>query len=327
VTEREPVSAKTETAVHVSDLHLYAQDWLTDCQLRQHSHRTIEVRRDFINNLLWFLDHQGHTVCGTSQLRDFFRYLTDGHTEPCGRWGNPKNTRPLRPVTIKDYHAVLRAWFRWLVKDGTLDVSPLTRIAAPVARTDQKEPLNPDQVTKLIAAAHGSHQPKRDVAIVSLLLDSGIRASELCSLRVSDLSLENRSFRVQGKGNKFRECYYGKATSKALNGYLRSQRREPHEPLFYGERGRKAKEPLTRSGLLQLMRRLSHSAGIHPLVSVHQMRRTFAVSILRNGANLAAVQRLMGHETITVTQKYLLLAQTDIEAQHRAYSPCDVLNR
>jgi site-specific recombinase XerD len=189
-----------------------------------------------------------------------------------------------------------------------------------VARPDQKESLSPEKVATLLAAARRSQQPKRDVAIGSLLLDSGIRASELCSLRVNDITLENRSFRVQGKGNKYRECYYGVTTSKALSAYLRSRGGETDEPLFVGDRGRRPKEPLTRSGLLKLMRRLSRSAGIHPLVSVHQRRRTFAVSILRNGANIPAVQRLMGHENITVTQKHLLLAQTDIEAQHRAYS-------
>jgi site-specific recombinase XerD len=128
---------------------------------------------------------------------------------------------------------------------------------------------------------------------------------------------------VRGKGNKYRECYFGKNTAKALQGYLRTEAREPNQSLFCGIHRFHRTVPLTRSGLLQLVWRLSRSAGIDPPASPHQLRRTFAVTILRNGANLPTVQRMMGHETITVTQKYLLIAQTDIEAQHRAYSPCD----
>jgi hypothetical protein len=108
MSKRELVSGKTENAISVADLRFHANDWLTDCQLRQHSSRTIKVRHIFINNLLWFLDKRGYTECGTPQLRDFFRYLAEGYTEPGGRWGNARNNRSLRPITIKDYHTVLR---------------------------------------------------------------------------------------------------------------------------------------------------------------------------------------------------------------------------
>lgn len=318
-------SADADEAIPVATLPLYMQDWLSDCEMRQHSPQTIEVRRIFLEKFLWFLKQHKYESCSTREIRDFFRYLAQGHNNSEGRWGNPRNNRPLRPISIKDYHVCLKGWFNWLVQDGLIDSSPMGKVTAPVARPDQKEPLNPEKVEKLLAAARRSAQPKRDEAILSLLLDTGIRASELCGLTMHDLNMENRSLRVRGKGNKYRECYIGRSTSKTLSKYLRGQQRASDEPVFVSDRGHSSGDALTRSGLLQLLRRLSHSAGIYPLVSVHQMRRTFAVSILRNGANLPTVQRLMGHTSITMTARYLQLAQADIEAQHRAYSPRDFL--
>jgi site-specific recombinase XerD len=139
------------------------------------------------------------------------------------------------------------------------------------------------------------------------------------------LSSDKRSFRVHGKGNKMRVCFMGQITSDLIARHLKKEKTAATDPVFISDRFKEQRKPFSRSGLLQLLNRLSEAAGIYPLVSVHQMRRTFAVTILRNGANLPSVQRLMGHTTLAMTQRYLLLAQADIEAQHRAYSPRDNL--
>ena len=177
----------------------------------------------------------------------------------------------------------------------------------------------------LLRAARLSENPKRDEAIVMLLLDSGVRASELVQLKVKDIDLKNAKFVVLGKGNKLRSCYFGKKTCAVLLRYLRAAKLDSDSPLFLGTRGTGSRQALTRSGLLQLLQRLGRVVGVE--VNVHQMRRTFATTILENGSNLVAVRDMLGHSTITMTLKYLSISQSHIESQHRENSPGDHLHR
>lgn len=97
-----------------------------------------------------------------------------------------------------------------------------------------------------------------------------------------------------------------------------------NSPLFASMRGR---EPLTRSGLLHLLKRLGKQAGFKDEVCVHALRRSFAVQMLRNGANVFSVQAMLGHTNLQMTRKYCALALTDAEAQHRQFSPMDHLSQ
>ncbi len=113
-----PVSA----GIRLSGLAFYGKNWLLDGEVRQHSAQVLTTRRMILSKLEWFLQLRGHDVCGQTELREFLVYLTRGHAEPGGRWGNPHLTRPVRPRTVKDYHGHLRIFFRWLVAEGVLGV-------------------------------------------------------------------------------------------------------------------------------------------------------------------------------------------------------------
>jgi len=215
------------SALLTTDLERHACDYLLDCDYRMQSPRTIETRRIFIKNLLWFLNHRNFASCGTTELRGFFSYLQHGHSEPGGRWGKANLIRAVRPITVKDYYINLRCLFNWLVEDGILPVSPLEKIPKPKVRAEQVQPFTQEQIESLLKAARGSSNPKRDEAIVLFLYDTGVRASELCGLRLCDLDLSSRHASVLGKGNKRRLVYFSRETGKVLSNYLRKPKSTP----------------------------------------------------------------------------------------------------
>ncbi len=185
-------------------------------------------------------------------LRQFLAYVANGHEEPGGRWGNPHMTHPVRSATIRAYYGELRTFFRWMVSEGFVPVSPVERITPPKLKSEQIQPFTPEQSEALLRAARRSLHPRRDEAIVLMLPDTGLRASELCGLRMCDVELQGRRCTVVGKGNKRRTVYFGPTAAKALWQYLREQPRSEDEPIFVGDRGTRAGEPLTRAGLLHL---------------------------------------------------------------------------
>jgi site-specific recombinase XerD len=205
----------------------------------------------------------------------------------------------------------------------------MKKVPSPMVRTDIKQPLSADQVRRLLRAARSSRQPRRDEALLLFLADTGVRASELVSLKIGDIDFQSRAFKVRGKGNKIRQGYLGAAVTKALKVYCRSRNCLPDEYLFPSERSycTGISEPLTRSGVQQLLTRLAEAAGITGQVSPHQFRRFAAVEFLRGGGNVFALQNILGHSSLTMTRRYCALAEADVEAQHRQFSPVDRLLR
>ncbi len=319
---------RSDTSISIEQFEKYAQDWLFEGEYRNHSVRTIESKRDICKKLLWFLKQRKYEVCGASELRQFLAYVRNGHQEIGGRWGNPKMTRSVSARTVQYYYVYLDGLFRWMVAEGVLPISPMQRMERPSAPTPNIQPFHSEHIRDLLKAAHHSNNPRRDEAIVLMLLDTGLRASELCALRMSDLDMDGRRATVLGKGNKHRVVFFGRTTFKALWQYLREQRRESDDPVFISDRGDKAGERLTRSGLLQLIERLGKAAGVQQVrCSPHTFRHTFAVDFLRNGGNSFSLQQLLGHANIKMTARYVSLAQADIENQHRLYSPADRLKK
>lgn len=319
-----PSFTDSDLAIGVTDLRRFAEGWLVTGEIDQHSSRTLEARRFVAHKLLWFLRQREYDRCSVLELRQFLAYVTNGHKDPEGRWGNPGMTRPVRPRTVHTYHGHLRTFFNWIVAEGGLKQSPMERIPVPTARTDQIQPFTTDQVAALLGAARRSRHARRDEAIVTLLFDTGLRASELCALRRQDVDFQARRCVVMGKGRKQRLVPFGKAAAKVIWTYLREEPHDDDDPLFVSERG----EPLTRSGLLQLTERLGEAAGVAAVrCSPHTFRHTFAVEFLRAGGNTFSLMTLLGHTSLHMTNRYVALAQADIESQHRQFSPADRLKR
>lgn len=318
----------SKNSISILELARYTKSWILDSKIRSLSSTTIEGRRLFVEKLFWFFDQNQIDTCGPDEMRQLLGYLTDAHESPNGRWGNSRLRRPLRPITIKTFYVQCRVLFNWLVEEGALDESPLKRIKAPRALPDQIRPFSVEQVEGMLKVTQRSRHPRRDEAIVLMLFDTGLRASELIGLRVRDVDLTSRACIVTGKGNKIRTAYFGGPAAKSLYLYLQQQPREADEPLFTADRGTRAGEALTRSGLLQLIERLGKGANIElTRCSPHTFRHTFAVEFLRNGGNVFSLKQLLGHTNLQMTNRYIALADGDIENQHRQFAPSDRLKR
>ena len=204
----------------------------------------------------------------------------------------------------------------------------MSRLRPPKASSDQIIAFTDEHLIKLERATAASEHPRRDLAIHFLLFDSGMRASELCSLKFRDFDLQGRQCTVLGKGNKRRTVYFGSKARKALWNYLKEQPRDLDDAVFMADRGKNHQEALTRSGLRQIIHRLGVKAGLQGVrCSPHTYRHTFAISILRAGGNVFSLQQLLGHTNLSVTQRYCALAQGDLENQHRQFAPADRLGR
>lgn len=161
---------------------------------------------------------------------------------------------------------------------------------------------------------------KRDVAIILLLLDTGIRASELCALEYRDYNHENGRLHIRlGKGNKQRIVYMGTRAQRALWRYLVERTVErPDDPLIATKTG----NALDRNNLRHTLNRISDNAGVEN-VHPHRFRHTFAIQFLRNGGNIFELQRILGHDSLETVQIYLSLSNVDLERAQRAHSPAD----
>jgi integrase/recombinase XerC len=240
--------------------------------------------------------------------------------------GNAWLKRPMRPVSIKDYYVVLKLFFDWLVREEGIDTSPMATLLAPIAHTERVRPFTTQQILSLVKATKDSVQPLRNEAIMWFLFDTDIKASELCNLRMKELDMDEQRCVVLGKGNKQRHIYFGKNTNRALRSYLRKRRYQADAPVFLGEHGMAIGKGLTRSGLLHMIAQLGRVVGIQAVrCSPHTFRHTFAIEFLRAGGNQFSLKELLGHTTLHMTNKYVALAQADIQAQHQKYSPVDRL--
>ena len=159
---------------------------------------------------------------------------------------------------------------------------------------------------------------------MSFLVDSGVRLAELCGLRRKHIDFSNMTARVLGKGDKERTVYFGMKASKALRDYLREEDRKEEDPIFLSRRG----EALTDTGVQQLIDRLGEAAEIRGVrCSPHTFRHTCAVQFLRSGGNQFSLMKLLGHNDLRMTSRYVLLAEADLENQHRAHSPVDNMKK
>jgi site-specific recombinase XerD len=221
---------------------------------------------------------------------------------------NGRGTRST--YTVKAYAETVKVFLSWCEDEELIDSKVRAKIPNPKVENKVIRILSREQFDRLMAAS--DLEPTRmiqlrDKALLCMLLATGIRASELCGLRMCDLDLEGDFLRVRGKGNKQREVGpMGQTCVRHLRRYLRGTHHEPLDPIFRSHRAGKA---LTTDGVDQLIKRLRNLAGeeffVGIRVSAHTFRHTFAVNFLKQGGNIKQLQLLLGHTSLAVTQRYL----------------------
>ncbi len=165
---------------------------------------------------------------------------------------------------------------------------------------------------------------RREAAIFCVFLDTGIRASELCGLTISDANLTDGQLLIRsGKGGKAHSVPISSDMKRAVYHYLRERGDiEPGDPLFPSTRGVRAGDHMTKEGTLQMVYRWGRAAGFsRSRLSPHTFRHTFAVTFLRLGGDVFTLKAILGHESLTMVNRYVALAQADVACKHAQFSP------
>jgi len=230
--------------------------------------------------------------------------------------------RRLSPVTVRRKLAAVRSLFQFLAKQGSVPTNVARLVKTP--KSPQRLPAVPtaEQTNDLINAVAEDRLerpfPERDRLIFELLYGCGLRISELVGLDLEDFDTREQWIRVRGKGRKERQVPYGATAAAALEKYLAVRAVKPRDKgLFANHLGTRLSDRGAR-GIVKLYARLiSGDASMHP----HSLRHAFATHLLADGADLRAIQELLGHARLATTQKYTQVSLTDLMAVYDKAHP------
>jgi site-specific recombinase XerD len=219
-----------------------------------------------------------------------------------------------------DYYVGLSSLWTWAMSEQLVDRHQVRALTPPRPEVRQVDPFSEDDIKRMNKETAGqSDYSLKMRAIFLLLLDTGLRASEICSITINSLKLKEGYVIVFGKGDKERRVEYGPRTSQALWKYIASRGQiQPGDYLLVSRTGRK----MDRDVLAHRIHAMGLRAGVencHP----HRFRHTFAVMFLRNGGSALALQRLLGHSTMEMVRQYVKLSEVDLQQAHRKASPVE----
>ena len=222
---------------------------------------------------------------------------------------------------------VFKRYFRWALRERIVGVDPTLRMLAAKQALRVPKTLSEDQVDALLSAPDANTAlGLRDKAMLELLYASGLRVSELVDLKTLHVSLNDGVLRIMGKGSKERLVPFGEVARDWLQRYLNEARPallagHQTEALFVTVRGKNAGESMTRAMFWQLIKRYALQAQIHVPISPHTLRHAFATHLLNHGADLRAVQMLLGHADISTTTIYTHIARERLKSLHGQHHP------
>jgi len=277
---------------------------------RNLSPRTLDFYRERLGRFTRYLEGRGLEVAPEQVTSDVIR---DFLASECERTS---------AATANHGFVTLRAFFRFLVREDVLTVNPMEKVEKPRVARKVVQTFSAAQVEALLATCNGrSFNGARLRAVILVLLDTGLRVSELCGLTLESVSWDEGTLRVMGKGSKERVVPFGEATRQALMVYLTKRGKLPgQQAVFvtcYGD-------PLNRHEAHRILSEAGRRAGLSGVrCSPHTFRHTCAVFYLRNGGDAFTLQKLLGHASLEMTRRYCELFQTDTVAKHRQCSPGD----
>lgn len=291
----------------------------------------VSLQRSF-NRALRVEGRSERTIVIYGQAIDFFgRWVrkTHGHEaaaedltkENLLDWLDSLRARGQSDGTVLARWRGIRRFVGWLIAEDIIDWDPLAGISVKKPEATPVPVLTDDELKALVAACKGKEfRDRRDEAFIRLLIDCGIRASELTGIMLDDLDLDGESLVVTGKGSRVRVVYFGSKTALALDRYLRVRARQRHADLpnlLIGERG-----PLSPDGVSDRLEVRGRQAGIAGKVNPHRFRHTAAHDFLLAGGQERDLKRLMGWRSDAMLERYGASA-----ADHRAREAARRLNR
>ena len=212
--------------------------------------------------------------------------------------------------TMESVRQVFSAYFNWLQRESLIEKNPVANLGAIKCPKKQKQTLTDIDMEKL----HRSCKCKRDRAIIAFLASTGCRVSELTGLDRDAVDLDNLRCVVHGKGNKERMVYLDGVTGMLIRAYM-AERRDKSEALFTNRYGNR----LTQDGVRDMLLRVAEDAGVEH-VHPHKFRRTLATNMARHGMPIQEVARILGHDKIDTTMRYVVLDDEDIQHKYRMFA-------
>ncbi|HEU4460256.1 MAG TPA: site-specific tyrosine recombinase XerD [Methylibium sp.] len=277
-------------------------------------------RRDLNQFAAWLTAHQGRGLDEATE-HDLLAYASARH-------------RASKATSANRRLAVFRRYFRWALREGRLTADPTLRLEPAKQAARVPKTLTEAQVEALLAAPDtATPLGLRDRAMLELMYASGLRVSELVGLKSVHLSLADNALQVTGKGSKERLLPFGEEARAWLVRYLDEARaailgRRPgsakgatSDALFVTARASRAGHAMTRQAFWLVVKRHARHAGIVAPLSPHTLRHAFATHLLNHGADLRAVQMLLGHADISTTQIYTHVARERLKQLHAAHHP------
>ncbi len=291
----------------MSELGTAAERYLAGLARENASPHTLRNYSSDLDQFVEYFFNAAPREIGSVQLREWLGHLYD---------------QRLSTITIRRKLAVVRSLFKFMLREGMIAMNPARLVRTPKA--PKRVPIVPtaEQTNNLVDAIENAPldqpHPVRDVLVFELLYGCGLRISELVGLNLDDFDRTERWIRVRGKGRKERQVPYASKAAAALEKYLAiRESRAGENALLLNHRGRRLTDRGAR-GIVKLYSRIiAGDSSLHP----HSFRHAFATHLLADGADLRAIQELLGHARLATTQKYTQVSLTDLMAVYDRAHP------
>ena len=304
------------------DLEQGIQGFVLSLSSANRSMNTIAAYKIHLKKLCRHLENPALETITRHEMRDFMRAV---------REYRKSDGEPYSPRSVQAVWDACNIFFNWCVSEELIPLNPMSKLERPTAPEPEIDPLTKTEIAKLLTACEHTrvwrntesrrskrHTARRDKAIIALILDTGLRVSEVCNLRIGDVDLSSSKIKVIGKGRKERIVYLDKKAARYVWRYRAERENVSDDDFFFVSYS--SERQMTRSQIYRLVHRAGKRAGIGE-ITVHQLRHTFAVEYLRNGGDVFTLQQRLGHSSLKQTRRYVKIAALDAQGVHHRVSP------